>query len=98
MLKKLKLYTITKDKIKQINPKEPKIKLPIHEQCIDIPPSPHTLEKELLEKRKILIINLRATTGCSIMAAKKALEECEWDFDNAIDYIKQEGGKRWEHL
>ena len=36
---------------------------------------------------------LRETTGAGMMECKKALEECQGDFDQAIDYLRKKGQK-----
>ncbi len=35
--------------------------------------------------------NLRETTGAGMMACKKALTECEGDFEKAVDYLRAKG-------
>ena len=34
---------------------------------------------------------LRQATGCGLMDCKKALVECEGDFDKAVTYLREKG-------
>lgn len=46
----------------------------------------HRLSKE---EQHQTIIELRKRTGCGVFDCKKALYECDFDIDKAVDYIKE---------
>ena len=44
-----------------------------------------------MEIKAVDVAKLRKMTGAGMMDCKKALVECDGDFDKAVDYLREKG-------